>query len=72
MKSTAKKLKAMESSGNSSEPPLHRMHEKSIAEKCRDSEKYRRLLFEKIDTLIDELRSDKVLYRKRKERGFRK
>jgi hypothetical protein len=48
------------------------MHEKSIAEKCRDSEKYRRLLFEKIDTLIDELRSDKVLYRKRKERGFRK
>ena len=48
------------------------MHEKTMVEKCRNSEMYRRLLIEKIDTLIDELRSDKVLYRKRKERGFRK
>lgn len=46
--------------------PLYRMHEKSIAEKCRDSESYRRLLFEKIDVLIEELRSDKNL-RKRIE-----
>lgn len=33
--------------------PLYRMHERSIAEKCRNSEKYRKKLFEQIDTLID-------------------
>jgi hypothetical protein len=48
------------------------MHEKSIAENCRDSQRYRSLLFEKIDVLIDELRSDKELFRKRKETAFRK
>ena len=51
--------------------PMHRMFEKSVAERCRDSERYRKLLFEKIDILISELRSDKELFRKRKEKGHR-
>jgi hypothetical protein len=51
---------------------MYRMHEKTIAEKCRDSDRYRRLLFEKIDVLIGELRSDKELLRNRKEKGVRK
>jgi len=65
LKSTAKKLKAMESSGNSSEPPFHRMREKSIAENAVKA-------FEKVDVLIDGLRSDKERFRKRKEKAFRK
>ena len=52
--------------------PMYRMHERTVAENCRDSERYRRLLFEKIDVLVDELRSDKELLRKRKETAFRK
>lgn len=39
--------------------PLYRMHEKVIAENCRDSEEYKKRLFEKIDTLLNELRNDK-------------
>lgn len=32
--------------------PLYRMHEKSIAMNCRNSERYRKKLFEKIDALL--------------------
>jgi hypothetical protein len=48
--------------------PLYRMIEKSIVENCRNSEEYRKKLFEKIDALINELRPDKELLRKREER----
>lgn len=48
---------------------LYRMLEKSIAENCRNSEKYQKKLFEKIDTLINELRPDKEILREREERG---
>lgn len=48
--------------------PLYRMREKSIVEDCRDSEDYRKKLFEKIDTLINELRPDKELLKEREER----
>jgi len=51
--------------------PLYRMLEKSIEENCRNSEKYRKKLFEKIDALINELRPDKELLREREERGKR-
>ena len=51
--------------------PLYRMLEKSIVEDCRNSEKYRKKLFEKIDALINELRPDKELLREREERGKR-
>jgi DNA-binding HxlR family transcriptional regulator len=49
--------------------PLYRMLEKGIVEDCRNSEKYRKKLFEKIDALINELRPDKELLREREERG---
>ena len=39
--------------------PLYRMHEKTITGKCRDSERYRKKLFDKMATLIDQFRSDK-------------
>lgn len=39
--------------------PLYRMHERSVAEKCRESDRYKERLFEKIETLINELRSHK-------------
>jgi DNA-binding HxlR family transcriptional regulator len=48
--------------------PLYRMREKRIVEDCRNSEEYRRKLFERIDVLIDELRSDRELFREREER----
>ena len=48
--------------------PLYRMFEKSIVQDCRSSEEYRKKLFEKIDTLISELRPDKELLREREER----
>ena len=51
--------------------PLYRMLERSIVENCRNSEKYRKRLFEKIDALINELRPDKELLREREERGKR-
>jgi DNA-binding HxlR family transcriptional regulator len=49
--------------------PLYRMLEKSIVEDCRNSEEYRKKLFEKIDVLMNELRPDKELIREREERG---
>jgi DNA-binding HxlR family transcriptional regulator len=48
--------------------PAYRMQEKSIVEDCRSSEEYKKRLFKKIDLLINELRSDKELFRKREER----
>jgi hypothetical protein len=44
------------------------MIEKTIAEDCRNSEKFRESLFEKIDLLVNELRADKDLFRAREER----
>jgi hypothetical protein len=44
------------------------MLEKSIVETCRESEVYRKTLFEKIDFLIDALRPDRELFREREER----
>jgi DNA-binding HxlR family transcriptional regulator len=43
--------------------PLYRMHERTIAEKCRASARYKQKLFEKMETLINELRSDKSRHR---------
>jgi len=51
--------------------PIYRNSEKSIAERCRASEEYRKLLFEKIDLLVNCLRSDRELLRKRRETGKR-
>ena len=51
--------------------PLYRLLEKGIAEDCRNSEKYQKRLFEKIDVLINELRPDKELLREREERKKR-
>lgn len=39
--------------------PLCRMYERSVAEKCRKSDKYRKQLFKQMDTLIDQLRHNK-------------
>jgi hypothetical protein len=55
--------------------PLYRMHLQSVADDCRHSEEYRKRLFEKIDLLVNELRSDRELYRQREERkkkGFQR
>jgi DNA-binding HxlR family transcriptional regulator len=52
--------------------PMYRMHEKSVAEDCRASEKYKKSLFEKIDLLIEELRSDKELLRERRFKAAEK
>jgi DNA-binding HxlR family transcriptional regulator len=51
--------------------PLYRLHEKSAAQKCRNSEKYKQMLFDKIDLLITALRNDRELFRKRRETGKR-
>jgi len=51
--------------------PLYRLLERGIVEDCRNSEKYREKLFEKMDALIKELRPDKELLREREERGKR-
>jgi DNA-binding HxlR family transcriptional regulator len=51
--------------------PTYRMHEKEAASKCRYSDEYKRLLFEKIDLLIDQLRNDRELLRKRRATGKR-
>ena len=48
--------------------PLYRMLEKSIVENCRESEVYRKMLFEKIDFLIAALRPDRELFREREEK----
>jgi hypothetical protein len=52
--------------------PTYRMHEKDAADKCRYSHEYKELLFKKIDLLINQLRSDRELYRKRINRARRK
>jgi DNA-binding HxlR family transcriptional regulator len=39
--------------------PFYRIHEKSISENCRASERYKKKLFEKMDILINELSRDK-------------
>lgn len=44
--------------------PLYRMHERSIVEKCRESDEYRKRLFEKMEVLIEELRSGKGIISK--------
>lgn len=54
--------------------PLYRMLEKSIVENCRNSEKYQKMLFMKIDILISALRPDRAIFRKREEgknKGFK-
>lgn len=51
--------------------PLYRIHEKSAAEKCRNNEKYKQILFDKIDLLITALRNDRELFRKRRDTGKR-
>lgn len=48
--------------------PAYRMQEESIVKNCRASEVYKKKLFEKIDLLVNELRSDRELFRKREER----
>jgi DNA-binding HxlR family transcriptional regulator len=48
--------------------PLYRMLEKSIVEDCRNSQEYRKKLFEKIDILINELRPDRELLKEKEER----
>ena len=47
---------------------FRKMLEKSIVEKCRNSEEYRKMLFENIDILIAALRPDRELFREREER----
>ena len=44
--------------------PLYRLHEKEAAEKCRNNKKYKEMLFSKIDLLISNIRSDRMLFRK--------
>ena len=39
--------------------PLYRMSEKSVVENCRASDKYRKKFFEKIEFLINRLKTDK-------------
>ena len=51
--------------------PLYRTHEKSAAEKCHNNEKYKQMLFDKIDLLITALRNDRELFRKRRDTGKR-
>jgi DNA-binding HxlR family transcriptional regulator len=46
--------------------PMYRMLERSTVEKCRNNERYKIKLFEKINLLIEELRSDKDLLRERR------
>jgi ribosomal silencing factor RsfS len=41
--------------------PLYRMHERAIAEKCRTSDRYKEKPFEKMKTLMNELRGHKFL-----------
>jgi len=41
--------------------PLYRMHEKTIVERCRESDRYKEKLFEKLQTMINGLRSHKSI-----------
>jgi DNA-binding HxlR family transcriptional regulator len=51
--------------------PMYRMLEKSIAENCRASNRYRKKLFEEINLLIAPMRPDKELSREKEERRKR-
>lgn len=51
---------------------LCRLHERGIAENCRESDEYRKKLFDKMDVLIDKFRSDKKLLRKRNRKSLEK
>jgi len=48
--------------------PMYRMLERSVLEDCRHSKEYKKKLFERIDSLINEIRPDKALLEERKER----
>jgi DNA-binding HxlR family transcriptional regulator len=48
--------------------PMYRMLERSVLEHCRCSEQYKDKLFEKIDSLVSEIRPDKALLNEREER----
>jgi DNA-binding HxlR family transcriptional regulator len=52
--------------------PLYRLQEKSVAENCRASDEYKKLLFDKIALLIEELRSDKERLRQRQHKLAKK
>jgi hypothetical protein len=52
--------------------PTYRLHEKEVAEKCRYNNEYKKLLFEKIDILINQLRSDRELLRERNAKQSKK
>ena len=45
--------------------PIYRINEKEEARKCQYNEEYKKALFEKIDLLINQLRSDRELLRRR-------
>jgi hypothetical protein len=51
--------------------PTYRLQLERATEKCRYNDKYKKALFEKIQLLTDALRSDRDLYRRRKETGKR-
>jgi hypothetical protein len=48
--------------------PMYRLLERSVLEDCRHSEEYKKKLFEKIDSLTNEIRPDKDLPVKRERR----
>ena len=49
--------------------PTYRIQLERASEKCRHNCEYKKALFEKIDLLINQLRSDREIYRKRSKRG---
>ena len=51
--------------------PTYRIQLERASEKCRYNDNYKKALFEKIELLTNALRSDRELYRKRKETGKR-
>jgi hypothetical protein len=51
--------------------PTYRLQLERASEKCQYNDNYKKVLFEKIELLTDALRSDRELYRKRKETGKR-
>lgn len=51
--------------------PTYRIKMESASEKCRYNEEYRKMLFEKIELLTTALRSDRELFRKRRDTGKR-
>ena len=51
--------------------PTYRVKMESASEKCRYNDEYRKMLFEKIELLTTALRSDRELFRKRRDTGKR-